>query len=94
MVEWGNYWAKGIRMRDYKNTEAFMGTFSQVGDLYNVKHIWCYDSLVDRQKVCSICWPWLHVTYEMNDFYRICGSNTNNNHLREFKNIEICSEFE
>ena len=40
MVEWANYWAKAIRMRDYKNTEAFMGTFSQVGDLYNVKHIW------------------------------------------------------
>jgi hypothetical protein len=30
MVEWSNYWGKGIRMRDYKkNTEAFMGTFSQ-----------------------------------------------------------------
>jgi hypothetical protein len=21
--------------------------------------------LVDRQKVCSRCWSWLHVTYEM-----------------------------
>ena len=30
MVEWGNYWAKAIRMRDYKHNEAFMGTFSQV----------------------------------------------------------------
>jgi hypothetical protein len=30
MVEWGNYWAKAIRMRDYKQTEAFMGMFSQV----------------------------------------------------------------
>ena len=44
------------RMRDYKNTEAFIGTFSQVGDLYNVKHIWCYDSLVDRQKARDIVW--------------------------------------
>ena len=43
-------------MRDYKNTEAFIGTFSQVGDLYNVKHIWCYDSLVDRQKARDIVW--------------------------------------
>ena len=31
MVEWSNYWAKAIRMRDYKDTEAFMGMFSQVG---------------------------------------------------------------
>jgi hypothetical protein len=30
MVEWGNYWAKAIRLRDYKHTEAFLGTFSQV----------------------------------------------------------------
>ena len=37
MVEWGNYWAKAIRMRDYKNTEAFAGMFSQIGELYNVK---------------------------------------------------------
>lgn len=29
MVEWGNYWSKAIRLRHYKNTEAFMGTFSQ-----------------------------------------------------------------
>ena len=50
MVEWGNYWARAIQMRDYANQEAFLGMFSQVGDLYNVKHIWCYDSLQDRQK--------------------------------------------
>ena len=56
MVEWGNYWSKAIRLRDYKNAEAYMGTFSQVGDLYNVKHIWCYDSLEDRQKARDIVW--------------------------------------
>ena len=37
MVEWGNYWAKAIKLRDYKNEEAYMGLFSQIGDLYNVK---------------------------------------------------------
>jgi hypothetical protein len=37
MVEWGNYWAKAIRMRDYKQTEAYAGMFSQIGELYNVK---------------------------------------------------------
>ena len=32
MVEWGNYWARAIRMRDKKDhPTAFMGTFSQVG---------------------------------------------------------------
>jgi len=56
MVEWGNYWAKAIRMRDYKDTEGFMGMFSQVGELYNVKHIWCYDSLQDRQKARDVVW--------------------------------------
>ena len=50
MVEWGNYWSKAIRLRDYKNTEAFLGTFSQVGNLYNVKNIWCYDSLATQRR--------------------------------------------
>ena len=40
MVEWGNYWARAIRLRDHKHTEAYIGLFSQVGELYNVKHIW------------------------------------------------------
>ena len=43
MIEWGNYWARAIQMRDYKNQEAFLGMFTQVGELYHVKHIWCYD---------------------------------------------------
>ena len=37
MVEWGNYWAKAIKLRDYQHTEAYMGLFSQIGELYNVK---------------------------------------------------------
>ena len=37
MVEWGNYWARAIKLRDYKNEEAYMGLFSQIGDLYKVK---------------------------------------------------------
>ena len=37
MVEWGNYWSKAIKLRDYKNEEAYMGLFSQIGDLYKVK---------------------------------------------------------
>jgi len=56
MVEWGNYWARAIRMRDYKNTEAYAGMFSQIGELYNVKHIWCYDSLEDRKHARENVW--------------------------------------
>ncbi|XP_023338200.1 protein NipSnap [Eurytemora carolleeae] len=56
MVEWGNYWAKAIRMRDYKNTEAFAGMFSQIGELYNVKHIWCYGSLEERKEAREVVW--------------------------------------
>ena len=36
-MEWGNYWAKAIKLRDYQHTEAYMGLFSQIGELYNVK---------------------------------------------------------
>ena len=43
-------------MRDYKDTEGFMGMFSQVRELYNVKHFWCYDSLQDRQKARVVVW--------------------------------------
>ena len=39
MVEWSNYWAKAIKLRDYQHTEAYMGLFSQIGELYNVKVI-------------------------------------------------------
>ena len=39
MVKWDNYWVKAICMRDYKDTKGLVGMFSQVGELYNVKHI-------------------------------------------------------
>ena len=56
MIEWGNFWAKAIRMRDYKHNEAYLGMFSQIGSLYNVKHIWCYDSLADRKEAREAVW--------------------------------------
>lgn len=56
MVEWGNYWSKAIKLRDYKNEEAYMGLFSQIGDLYKVKHIWCYSSLEARQEAREVVW--------------------------------------
>ncbi len=79
MVEWGNYWAKAIGMRDHKDKEPFMGLFSQVllmlyctimrllkaiftmlkpqvGDLYNVRHIWCYDNMEERRAARENVW--------------------------------------
>ncbi len=56
MVEWGNYWARAIKLRDHKHTEAYVGMFSQIGELYNVKHIWCYDSLEDRKHAREAVW--------------------------------------
>jgi len=56
MVEWGNYWARAIKMRDFKHSEPFIGMFSQVGELYNVKHIWCYDSFNDRKEAREVVW--------------------------------------
>lgn len=56
MVEWGNYWSKAIKLRDYQHTEAYMGLFSQIGELYNVKHVWCYESLEARQAAREVVW--------------------------------------
>jgi len=56
MVEWGNYWSKAIKLRDYQHTEAYMGCFSQIGELYNVKHVWCYESLEARQAARETVW--------------------------------------
>ena len=49
MVEWGNYWAKAIKLRDYKNEEAYMGLFSQIGDLYKVKVMSCLSTTGKRR---------------------------------------------
>jgi len=56
MVEWGNFWAKAIRMRDYKHKEAYVGMFSQIGELYNVKHVWCYGSMEERRQARESVW--------------------------------------
>ena len=32
------------------------GMFSQIGELYHVNHIWCYDSLHDRQAARDAVW--------------------------------------
>ena len=52
MVEWGNYWSKAIKLRDYKNEEAYMGLFSQIGDLYKVKVRSEYEREEESEVVC------------------------------------------
>jgi len=55
MIEWGNNWARAIHYRR-EGDEAFAGFFSQVGRLYNVHHIWCYDSMARRKEVRETAW--------------------------------------
>lgn len=55
MIEWGNNWARAINFRKHNN-EAFAGFFSQIGRLYNVHHIWCYESLQARKETREAAW--------------------------------------
>ncbi|XP_056640024.1 protein NipSnap [Diorhabda sublineata] len=55
MIEWGNNWARAINYRQ-NNDEAFAGFFSQIGRLYNVHHIWCYNSLNGRKETRESAW--------------------------------------
>ena len=62
MVEWGNYWAKAIKLRDYQHTEAYMGLFSQIGELYNVKVLnfihFHKDTEPSRKKLYFFLWAY------------------------------------
>jgi len=61
MMEWANVWSKnfnntgsrGIRLRE---DNAVMGLFSQIGDLYQVHHIWRYRDLEHRKEERSTSW--------------------------------------
>ncbi|KAH1010998.1 hypothetical protein HUJ04_000441 [Dendroctonus ponderosae] len=55
MIEWGNNWARAINFRQ-NNDEAFAGFFSQIGRLYNVHHIWCYEDLNKRKETRESAW--------------------------------------
>ena len=37
MIEWGNNWARGVT---YRKDDAVAGFFSQIGQLYQVHHVW------------------------------------------------------
>jgi hypothetical protein len=52
MIDWANGWSKGIKHRD----NAVAGFFSQIGQLYNVHHIWRYEDLQARKDVRENAW--------------------------------------
>ncbi|BFZ18992.1 hypothetical protein BsWGS_22032 [Bradybaena similaris] len=55
MYEWGNCWAKGLQYRMSQN-EAVIGLFSQIGEQYNVQHLWAYKDLQTRKETREAAW--------------------------------------
>ncbi|XP_041864233.1 protein NipSnap homolog 2-like isoform X2 [Melanotaenia boesemani] len=65
MIEWGNYWARAIEIRQ-QNHEAVGGFFSQIGSLYTVHHLWAYKDLQSREEIRNAAWQregWDEVVY-------------------------------
>uniref|UniRef100_A0A4W5LQD3 Nipsnap homolog 1 (C. elegans) n=1 Tax=Hucho hucho TaxID=62062 RepID=A0A4W5LQD3_9TELE len=55
MIEWGNHWARAIKHRQ-ENDEAIGGFFTQIGDLYEVHHLWAYKDLQSREETRNSAW--------------------------------------
>ncbi|KAF5400891.1 hypothetical protein PHET_05145 [Paragonimus heterotremus] len=55
MLEWGNHWARGLRLRS-KRREPVAGLFSHIGELHMVNHLWAYNSLEARKKSREDVW--------------------------------------
>ncbi|PAA91295.1 hypothetical protein BOX15_Mlig030984g2 [Macrostomum lignano] len=55
LLEWGNYWANGMRIRGEEN-EAVCGLFSHIGEQHQVHHLWCYNDLAHRDEVRDLAW--------------------------------------
>jgi len=53
LIEWGNNWGNAIKIRQ---EDAVGGFFSQIGDLYQVHHIWAYKDLNHRKIAREIMW--------------------------------------
>ncbi|XP_008425641.1 protein NipSnap homolog 2 [Poecilia reticulata] len=65
MIEWGNYWARAIEIRQ-QNQEAVGGFFSQIGSLYQVHHLWAYKDFQTRDEIRNAAWHrdgWDEVVY-------------------------------
>jgi len=56
MVEWGNFWARAIRLREYKNSEPYLGTFSQVGLWLIINRLGNWECVLFFRLVICIMW--------------------------------------
>ncbi|XP_052226825.1 protein NipSnap-like [Dreissena polymorpha] len=54
MIEWANNWSRGLQYR--KESNPVTGMFSQIGQLYQVHHIWCYKDLQMRKDNRESAW--------------------------------------
>ncbi|KAL0979048.1 hypothetical protein UPYG_G00179820 [Umbra pygmaea] len=68
MIEWGNHWARAIKYRQ-ENNEAVGGFFSQIGDLYQVHHLWAYKDLQSREETRNCAW--LKEGWDASVFYTV-----------------------
>ncbi|CAF3347572.1 unnamed protein product [Rotaria sp. Silwood1] len=53
LIEWGNLWHKGVQ---YRPDAKVLGVFSQIGELYNVHHMWSYKNFQHRKKMRTNAW--------------------------------------
>lgn len=53
LIEWGNLWHKGVQHRP---DAKVLGVFSQIGDLYNVHHMWSYKNFQHRKQMRTNAW--------------------------------------
>lgn len=57
MIEWANHWARAIHIRK-QDSAPIGGFFNQVGHMYNVYHLWAYESLEDRRESRNSAWKY------------------------------------
>jgi hypothetical protein len=53
LIEWGNLWHKGVQHRP---DAKVLGVFSQIGELYNVHHMWSYKNFGHRKQMRTNAW--------------------------------------
>ena len=53
LLEWGNLWHKGVQ---YRPDAKVLGIFSQIGELYNVHHMWSYKNFQHRKQMRTNAW--------------------------------------
>ena len=53
LIEWGNLWHQGVQ---YRPDAKVLGVFSQIGELYNVHHMWSYKNFQHRKEMRTNAW--------------------------------------